>query len=82
MGLKLDVSRLVYVKNFENFFQYDGIPVHEIYFLYEYELDGEEAGRVGTLGDNMDNDTTYFTFIDKSEAEKYNLLPTTLYPLL
>ncbi|MBR4942917.1 MAG: NUDIX domain-containing protein, partial [Clostridia bacterium] len=54
-------EKLRFRKVFENFFLYDGEEVHEIYFLYEYDLSQKEYEGL-ELSDNMDNDTTYFKY--------------------
>ena len=81
MDFSADREKLRFRKVFENFFLYDGEEVHEIYFLYEYDLSKEEYEGL-QLADNMDNDTTYFKFIPFEEMEKYNLLPTELYEII
>lgn len=82
MGLIHDKNKLTQVKVFENFFNYDELKIHEIYFLYEYILNDDEYNYIKNLGANKDNNTTYFTFVSKYDLEKYNLLPLTLHPII
>lgn len=78
MNFNLDTKKARFLKVLENFFNIDGKDFHEIYFLYEYILDEKEFIEIQNVGDNKDNDTTYFTLISKFETEKYNVLPITL----
>ncbi len=81
MDFSFEREKFRFRKVFENFFLYDGEKVHEIYFLYEYDLSDEEFKKL-RLSDNMDNDTTYFKFIPFEDLEKYNLLPLELYEII
>lgn len=78
MNFELDISKAKMLKVLENFFNIDGKDFHEIYFLYEYILNEKEYEDLQNVGDNKDNDTTYFTFISKFDTKKYNVLPLTL----
>ena len=82
MGLNLDKNRLTQIKVFENFFAYDKKNVHEIYFLYEYNLNTKEFDYIKNIGNNKDNSTTFFTFVSKFDLDKYNLLPLELIPII
>ena len=75
-------NKFTQVKVFENFFNYGEKRIHEIYFLYEYILDENERDYIQNLKVNYDNDTTYFTFVKKTELDKYNLLPLELHELI
>lgn len=81
MDIEIDEKKLSLIKVFENFFNYDGKDCHEIYFLYEYKFSQEEFKKL-SLGENKDNDETYFSFVSKEELEKYNLLPLDLHPII
>ena len=78
MNFQLDTNKSKLIKVLENFFNIDGKDFHEIYFMYEYILNETEYKNLKNVGDNKDNDTTYFTFISKLDTEKYNVLPTAL----
>jgi ADP-ribose pyrophosphatase YjhB (NUDIX family) len=41
-GLEIAEEKLRFITTMENFFSYDGVDVHEIYFLYEYTLKEQE----------------------------------------
>ena len=82
MGFTINKNRLKQIKVFENFFNYDELQVHEMYFLYEYILNDDEYNYIKNLGANKDNNTTYFAFVPKYDLEKYNLLPLTLHPII
>lgn len=81
MHITLDKNKLKQVKVFENFFKYDEQRVHEIYFLYEYNLAPEELESIN-LEENQDNETTYFKLVSNSELEKYDLLPLALHDII
>ena len=81
MNFNLNKNKLTLLKSFENFFVMD-IPYHEIYFLYEYNLSKEEFEKISKIGTNQDNNTTQFIFIQKTELEKYNVLPKELYKFI
>lgn len=75
INLDIDENRLKKLEVFENFFVCDNKNVHEIYFLYEYNLNESEFNRLKNLKNNLDNKNNYFKFINQDEIEKYNLLP-------
>lgn len=81
MGFVVDEKKMKLVKVFENFFTYDKKDFHEIYFLYEYKLSEKEFKNLKLEG-NKDNDTTYFTFVNKNDIGKYNLLPIELHKII
>lgn len=81
MNFEIDISKLKMIKVFENFFNYDGKDCHEIYFLYEYIISDDEFG-VLKLEDNKDNDTTFFSLVNKNDLNKYNLLPLELHDII
>ena len=78
MKLSLDEERLSFVTVLENFFVYGKVRVHEIFFVYEYELNEREAAMVKSLDGNMDNESTYFRFSGYNELEELDLLPVKL----
>ena len=81
MNFELNTDKLKLIKVFENFFNYGGKDTHEIYFLYEYNLSEEEVESLNLL-QNYDNETTYFSFVNKNDLEKYNLLPLDLHSII
>ena len=82
MNLDLDKSKIKRVDTFENFFEYDDTKFHEIFFLYEYDLNEEEYNYIKSIGNNRDNETTFFELVDNSRLEEVNLLPTLLYGII
>ena len=82
MGIAIRDDALSFVTVLENFFEYNSIPVHEIFFIYEYNLDKEEVSIINALCGNNDNSTTYFKFVDKNAIEGYDLLPLTLHRII
>jgi len=82
MDFNIDIARAKQIKTFENFFTMDNKKVHEIYFLYEYNLNKEELNHINSLVNNKDNDTTYFKLVNKFDIKNYNLLPLDLYPFI
>ena len=82
LELDLDKTRLKHKRTMENFFQAEGLHFHEIYFIYEYNLNDSEVGRLENVKDNADNTTTYFKFVDYKDLDKVNILPKTLVDIL
>ena len=78
MSISLDECRLSYVTTLENFFVYNSVKVHELFFVYSYALSDAELEAINSLSGNMDNETTYFKLVCNSEFEKYDLLPVRL----
>ena len=80
--LSIDKNRLRHKKTIENFFVYEGFNYHEIYFIYEYDLNDIEATQLGNKKDNADNKKTYFEFIDLENIDKVNILPKILLDII
>lgn len=81
LDFEIDENKLTIKKVFENFFNFNGNSVHEIYFLYEYNLSDDEFKGL-KLEANKDNETTYFKLVNKFEIDKYNLLPLELHDII
>ena len=81
-GVAITREQAKLIKVFENFFTYDGQDVHEIYFLYEYNLNDKEYAQLSALTNNKDNSTTYFKFDIKENLAGYKLLPLELVELI
>ena len=81
LDFEIDENKLTLKKVFENFFNFNGNSVHEIYFLYEYNLSDDEFKGL-KLESNKDNETTYFKLVNKFEIDKYNLLPLELHDII
>ena len=78
MNISLDEDRLSYVTTLENFFVYNSVKVHELFFVYSYTVSDAELETINALSGNMDNETTYFKLVNNGELEKYDLLPVRL----
>ena len=78
MNISLDEDRLSYVTTLENFFVYNSVKVHELFFVYSYTVSDAELEVINALSGNMDNETTYFKLVNNGELEKYDLLPVRL----
>lgn len=82
MGINLDKSKLKFVKCLENFYDYQDYKNHEIYFIFEYELDDAEKEAILKLDKNKDNEDSYFKVVSRFDIDNYFILPTTLAELL
>lgn len=82
MNYTFDKNKFTQIKVFENFFEYQGKKIHELYFLYEYVLSETEYNDIKNTGVNKDNATTHFEFVSKHDMLKYNVLPLELHPLI
>lgn len=69
MNFDITVDKLNFKKVIENFFEFDTIKVHELYFLYEYMLADTEYSFLRNIKDNKDNSTTYFEFISINKLD-------------
>ena len=78
MNISLAEDRLSYVTTLENFFVYNSVKVHELFFVYSYTVSDAELEVINALSGNMDNETTYFKLVNNGELEKYDLLPVRL----
>ncbi len=82
MGFDLDKSKLKFLKCLENFYDYQDYKNHEIYFIFEYELDDAEKTEILKLDKNKDNEDSYFKVVSRFDIDNYFILPTTLAELL
>ena len=82
LELNLDKTRLKHKKTLENFFNAEGLNFHEIYFIYEYNLNDSEVKRLEAARDNADNANTYFEFVDYKNLDKVNILPENLIDII
>ena len=58
----------------ENFFELDGKKYHELFFLYQMEVDKNHRLYKGDLI-NKDSIKSYFKWVKKTDLAKENLLP-------
>ena len=82
LEMRLEKNRLKYKVTLENFFESDGLKVHEIYFIYEYNLNEDEINKLKKVKDNADNKNTCFEFIDFNKLNTINLLPKNLMDII
>ena len=75
MGIDLDLAKLNYCKTIENFYFFDNINVHEIFFIYKYPVNDELYNKILNVKENLDNHETEYLFVNYNEFDKYNLLP-------
>lgn len=78
MGVTLEKDKLKYFKIMENFFSYDNQKVHELFFIYNYDVDYDFYIKLNNVKVNLDNQMSKYLFISYNEFEKYNLLPSAL----
>ena len=75
MGLVLDKGKLIYNNTIEEFFTFDGVKYHEIFFVYKYPVDDKFYQELINVKENKDNYVTDYIFINYDEFDKVNLLP-------
>ena len=81
-GFNLDVNKIKYVKVLENLFEFDANKVHELFFVYRYQVSDSEYEYLNSLKGNKDNKNTYFEFVDKKDIDKVNLLPLVIIDII
>ncbi len=67
---------------YENFFILDNVKVHELFFVYEYNVNNLEYKVISKIKNNMDNESSYFEFVKISDLNKINLLPKKIIDLI
>ena len=75
MGLLLDKEKLIYNNTIEEFFTFEGVKYHEIFFVYEYPVDDTFYQKLIDVKENKDNYGTDYIFVSCNEFDKVNLLP-------
>ena len=75
MGLTLDKNKLIFNTTLENFFTFENINFHEIFFVYKYPVDDDFYQTLLTVKDNLDNHITDYIFVKPEEFDKVVLLP-------
>ncbi len=76
MGITLVDEKIKYKDTIEEFFSFDNKKFHEIFFVYEYEMDDDFYQELLKVKENQDNHITDYIFISNDEFDKVNLLPT------
>lgn len=75
MGITLAKDKLIYNNTLEEFFTFDNVKFHEIFFVYEYPVDDDLYKEIISIEDNLDNHITEYMFVNYDEFDKVNLLP-------
>lgn len=75
MDYELEDNRINYKDTIETFFDFDGKRYHEIFFVYEYQMDDEIYHELLTKKENQDNHITDYIFVSYDEFDKVDLLP-------
>ena len=75
MGISLTNERIKYKDTIEEFFDFDNKKFHEIFFVYEYEMDEDFYQELLNIKENQDNHITDYIFVGYDEFDKVNLLP-------
>ncbi len=75
MDYELEDNRIFYKDTIETFFDFDGKRYHEIFFVYEYQMDDEIYHELLTKKENQDNHITDYIFVSYDEFDKVDLLP-------
>ena len=76
MGIDIDTNEIKLHSLFENFFEYEGIKVHELYILYKLEIKPDDK-RFKDNMINMDSDASYYKWVNK-DLKDVELLPKEL----
>ena len=75
MGIDLLDSKIKYKDTMEYFFNFNGNRYHEIFFVYEYDMDINDYEMLLNVKENQDNHITDYIFVNYDEFDKVNLLP-------
>ncbi len=82
MAYNLDIEKLKFLEVIENFFIYEGMKVHELFFVYQYPVNEKEYQSLINIKDNQDSQNTYFAFITMDELDKVDLLPVKIIDII
>ena len=77
MKVELNPEELSLKAVLEDFFMYEGVPHHEMYFLYKYQVK-EEDQRFKDQALNQDSYGNHYRWIDIDKLGDVNLLPSAL----
>ena len=75
MRLTLDKDKLIYNNTIEEFFTFEGVKYHEIFFVYKYPVDDLFYEELINVKENQDNFITDYIFVSPDEFDKVDLLP-------
>ena len=82
MGITLVDEKIKYKDTIEEFFSFDDKKFHEIFFVYEYEMDDDFYQELLKVKENQDKHITNYIFISYDEFDKVNLLPIKIRELI
>ena len=78
LDFDLDSNRIIKSNVIENFFDYNNLKTHEIYFIYKYILTKDEYDKLSLIKTSLDNKNCYYKFINKKDIDNINVLPISL----
>ena len=78
MNYNLSIDKISYCDTIESFFSFDGKDVHELFFVYLYDMDDEIYNELDNIKENQDNKATDYMFVTPNELGEVNLLPMEL----
>lgn len=76
LGIELNINNMNMISFIENFFEFDNKKYHELYYVYEIELDDSYDIYDGMS--NMDNADSKYYLLTKDEFKKDKILPEIL----
>lgn len=75
MGLTLEKDKLIYNNIIEEFFTFECVKYHEIFFVYKYPVDELFYQELIKVKENLDNHITDYIFVSPEEFDNVDLLP-------
>lgn len=75
MHIILDDKKIKFKDTIEEFFEFDNKKFHELFFVYEYDMDEEMYQELLNVKENQDNHITDYIFVGYDEFDKVVLLP-------
>lgn len=75
MGVYLVDNKIKYKDTIEEFFSFDNKKFHELFFVYEYEMDDDFYQELINIKENQDKHMTDYIFVSYDEFDNVNLLP-------
>lgn len=76
LGIELNINNMNMISFIENFFEFDNKKYHELYYVYEIELD--DGYDIYDGMSNMDNADSKYYLLTKDEFKKDKILPEIL----
>ena len=75
MNVILDDKKIKFKDTIEEFFTFENKRYHELFFVYEYDMDEEMYQKLLNVKENQDNHITDYIFVGYDEFDKVVLLP-------